>query len=80
MIFVKVLKNAETWDQEAEMIQRLRKCGASGDGGVGVAVVPGRHYGGIDGEKGWIRMLFAVKEEVMKEALERMEGVLRGES
>lgn len=67
MIFVRVLKTAETWEDEAAILKKLME--------GGVSVVPGKHYGGIDGQKGWIRMLFAVREDVMREAIGGVDGV-----
>lgn len=64
------MKNAEKWEEEAAMVKKLEV--------GGVSVVSGKHYGSIDGEKSWIRMLFAVQVDVMKEALGRMEKVLKG--
>lgn len=43
----------------------------------GVAVARGKKYFSMYGETGWIRMLFAVPEDVMREALTRIERVLK---
>lgn len=43
----------------------------------GVAVAGGKQYFSMYGETGWIRMLFAVPEDVMREALTRIEKVLK---
>ncbi|PQE18822.1 1-aminocyclopropane-1-carboxylate synthase 1 protein [Rutstroemia sp. NJR-2017a WRK4] len=68
LIFVRIAKNAQTFEEEAAVVGKLKESG--------VLVQPGKMWGGIDGEKGWVRFSFAVKEEVMRDALERMGRVL----
>lgn len=61
------LTHAETWDEEAEAINKLKS--------AGVLVSGGKAYHGPESEKGWARVLFAVEPEVLKEAIRRMETV-----
>ncbi|KAM3069257.1 hypothetical protein ACMFMG_010768 [Clarireedia jacksonii] len=68
LIFVRVAKDAQTWEEEAAVVDKIKESG--------VLVQPGKRWGGIDGEMGWVKMLFAVKEEVMREALARIGKVL----
>lgn len=67
LLFVKVLKNATNWEEEADMVERIKK--------GGVLVAPGKRYN-VDGEVGWIRLLFAVPEGIMREAIKRIGKVL----
>lgn len=64
-VFVNVVKNAETWEDEAKMIRRFAE--------YGVKVSPGREYVGEDGEKGWVRIGFSVPETMLREAISRIE-------
>ncbi|KAF2201388.1 1-aminocyclopropane-1-carboxylate synthase 7 [Delitschia confertaspora ATCC 74209] len=66
-VLARLAPNAETWDDEADMIMRFKR--------VGVLVSPGRAYHGPDGEKGWMRVLFSVQPDVLSGAIERMKGV-----
>jgi aspartate/methionine/tyrosine aminotransferase len=68
LIFARIAKDAQTWEEEAAVVGKLKESG--------VLVQPGKMWGGIDGEKGWVRFLFAVKKEVMRDALEKMRKVL----
>ncbi|TVY20174.1 putative aminotransferase aclI [Lachnellula arida] len=63
-VFVKVVKNAQTWEEEANVIRRFAE--------YGVKVSPGREYVGEDGEKGWARIGFSVPETMLREAISRM--------
>lgn len=64
------LADAGTWEDEAEMINRIKA--------AGVLVSSGKAYHGPEGEKGWARVLFAVDSDVLGEAIRRMESVLQG--
>ena len=66
MIFVKLEAGLNTWDEEAEAVRKLREI-------AGVKAIPGKAYGGVDGEKGWVRLAFAVEEGVMRKAVSKME-------
>jgi hypothetical protein len=35
-------------------------------------IAPGKNYGGIDGQVGWVRMSFSIPEEKLREGLERI--------
>lgn len=61
--------NPQTPEDEKAALAKLKD--------AGISVTPGMTYRGAYGEFGWGRMLFAVKREVMIEALARMKKVLR---
>ncbi|TVY87214.1 putative aminotransferase [Lachnellula willkommii] len=63
-VFVKVVKDAQTWEEEANVIRRFAE--------YGVKVSPGREYVGEDGEKGWARIGFSVPETMLRDAISRM--------
>jgi bifunctional pyridoxal-dependent enzyme with beta-cystathionase and maltose regulon repressor activities len=43
---------------------------------AGVVVSAGRNYHGIESEKAWVRLTFAVESRVLHEALTRLSGAL----
>jgi DNA-binding transcriptional MocR family regulator len=57
-------KNAQTWEEEAAVAKQLLE--------TGVMIAPGKNYGGIDGQVGWVRMSFSIPEEKLREGLERI--------
>lgn len=59
---------ATTWEEEAEVAGKLKE--------GGVLVSQGRAYHGPEGEKGWMRVGFAVETKMLEEALRRMDAVL----
>ncbi|KAF2468469.1 1-aminocyclopropane-1-carboxylate synthase 7 [Lindgomyces ingoldianus] len=63
-LFAKIAPMAKTWDEEEEVVSKLRASG--------VIVSAGRKYNVAETEIGWVRITFAVPEVVMKNALERM--------
>ena len=67
-IYAKLAKHAQTWEEEAEMITRLSS--------VGVMVVPGKSFGGVDGQTGWVRLGFSIPENKLKSGLEIIEKTL----
>lgn len=71
MLSVKVLKNATDWEEEADVMEKLEKSG--------VIVAPGKRCD-IDGEIGWVRILFAVPMDTMREAIKRIGNVLSNET
>jgi gliotoxin/aspirochlorine biosynthesis aminotransferase len=63
-LFAKLVPNAQTWDEEAEVIRRLAL--------KGVSVSAGRSYHGPEKEKGWIRLNFALPADELPNALEKL--------
>jgi len=47
---------------------------------AGVVVSSGRSYHGLESEKGWARVGFAVEPSQLEEAIRRMRGVMARES
>ena len=69
MVFAKLAKNAVTWQDNRDFVKKLRE--------KGVKVTPGRMFGGVKNEMGWVRITFSVPEEVLRNALSRIEKTLR---
>jgi hypothetical protein len=67
-LFAKLAK-ARNGAEEKAVFERLEREG-------GVRVGHGRFYKGVEGQFGWARIRFSVTTHVMRDALERMEGVL----
>ncbi|ROW17439.1 hypothetical protein VPNG_00941 [Cytospora leucostoma] len=67
-VFARLAPKAVTWEDEAATASKLRE--------AGVLVSEGRAYHGPEGEKGWMRVGFAVEEGQLREAVRRMRGVL----
>jgi hypothetical protein len=61
--FARLPKNAQTWEEEAAVAKQLLE--------AGLMIAPGKNYGGIDGQVGWVRMSFWIPEEKLREELER---------
>lgn len=66
-VFVRIAPQATTWEEEAEMADRLKA--------AGVVVSCGKAYHVPEKEKGWARMLFALEDEQLTEAIRRMKTV-----
>lgn len=64
-VFARVAQGAQSWEEEARAIACLKE--------AGVVLSPGKAYHIIGGEKGWARITFAVRTEVLQTALQRME-------
>lgn len=64
-VLARLAPNAQSWDDEAAVVQKLEQ--------AGVLVGSGRRYHVHD--KGWARVCFAVERAVLEEALRRMETV-----
>lgn len=64
-VFARLVKGAQTWEEETAVVERLRN-------DAGVLVSPGRAYHGVEGEKGWVRLTFAVPALLLTEGLRRM--------
>lgn len=67
-LFAKVAPDAETWDDEAKVIQHCKQ--------AGVSLSAGRSYHVPEVEKGWARINFAVQPGILEEALRRLSTVL----
>lgn len=64
-ILAKVVPNAETWEEEAAVVQAAQK--------VGVLIGSGARYH-VE-EKGWVRITFAVSKLELEEAINRLDAV-----
>ena len=67
-LLVKLAPHARTWEEEEAVIESIRQ--------AGVLVAGGRRF--HMPEKGWARICFAVEPIVLKEAVARIEGEIRG--
>ncbi|EEH33262.2 hypothetical protein PAAG_04315 [Paracoccidioides lutzii Pb01] len=67
-ILARLAPRAKTWEDESEMISRLKN--------AGVLVRGGGSYHGTDMEKGWVRISFALEEERLQECLRRIKVAL----
>ena len=66
-VFAQMAIDAQTWDDEADMVQKLKESG--------VLVSAGRAYHIPEADKGWMRIGFAVDKEILREAIARMGAV-----
>ena len=64
-VFTRLAPNARTWKEESDMVRRLKE--------VGVLVGPGKVYHTAEGDKGWVRLTFALKEDTLHRGLQRLE-------
>lgn len=67
-IFARIDRNAKSWEDEAMIIAKIRD--------AGVLVSPGKAYHGVEHEKGWARITFAVEPEELNHALKILQKVL----
>jgi len=67
-LFAKLAKNAQTWDEEMAFVKQLLH--------AGVMVAPGKNFGGVDGQIGWVRMSFSIPEKDLRVGLERISETL----
>ncbi|EEH42724.2 uncharacterized protein PADG_07544 [Paracoccidioides brasiliensis Pb18] len=67
-ILTRLAPRAKTWEDESEMITRLKNAGVLVRGGGG--------YHGTQMEKGWVRISFALEEERLQESLRRIKVAL----
>ena len=65
-ILVRLAPDAQSWDDEAAVVQEFQR--------AGVLVGSGQRY--HVQEKGWTRISFAVEKAVLEEAMRRMQTVL----
>lgn len=63
-VFARLRKGIENWDGEALMVQECKD--------AGVLVSAGRSYHGIETEKGWARITFAVEPSELRRGLDRL--------
>lgn len=63
-LFAKLAPDAQTWDDEAAVIQACKD--------AGVSVSAGKSYHGPESEKGWVRLNFAVPPDQLTEGLRRL--------
>ena len=68
-VFAKLAKGVRTWKEEEMVVERLKD--------NGVLVGSGRAFHGIEDEKGWIRVTFALPEDVLREGLKRVQSCLQ---
>lgn len=69
-VFARIAPKAQTWDEESAVVAKLKESG--------VLVSSGKAYHGPEGEKGWARVGFAVDEDTLDEAINRMKTVFVG--
>lgn len=67
-IFAQLAVGATSWEEEAELAGKLKE--------AGVLVSQGKAYHGPEGDKGWMRVGFAVEKDKLVEAVKRMDAVL----
>lgn len=67
-VFAKLGRDSTTWDEEALLVKLCKE--------AGVVVSAGRTYHGIESEKGWVRLTFAVEPEALREGLTRLSKAL----
>jgi DNA-binding transcriptional MocR family regulator len=67
-VFAKLGHEIATWDEESQLVARCKD--------AGVVVSAGRNYHGIDSEKGWVRLTFAVEAQALREGLTRLSKAL----
>ncbi|KAI0401575.1 1-aminocyclopropane-1-carboxylate synthase 7 [Xylaria palmicola] len=67
-VFARIAPNAETWEDEMDVVQSWKN--------AGVSVSPGRSYHVPDTAKGWTRINFALAPADLAEALRRVTLVL----
>ncbi|TVY17748.1 putative aminotransferase aclI [Lachnellula arida] len=67
-LFAKLAKSAQTWEDEMAFVKQLLH--------AGVMVAPGKNFGGVDGQIGWVRMSFSIPEEKLRLGLERIRETL----
>lgn len=67
-VLARLAPHAKTWAQESEVVAKLKA--------VGVLVSPGRSFHLRENQKGWCRIVIAVKPDILHEALRRMERAL----
>ncbi|KAJ9488957.1 hypothetical protein VN97_g4320 [Penicillium thymicola] len=64
-VFARLAPNATKWEEEAAMVRRLKE--------AGVLVGPGKIYHTAEGDKGWVRLTFALREDILQQGLQRLQ-------
>ncbi|KAL5364141.1 PLP-dependent transferase [Aspergillus floccosus] len=67
-VFAKLGKQIQSWDEETALVQKCKD--------AGVLISAGRSYHGIESEKGWARITFAVEPDTLQRGLERLSSAL----
>lgn len=68
-VFAKLAKGIRTWEEEAIAVERLKESG--------VLVGSGRAFHGMEGEKGWMRLTFALPEDMLRVGLKKVQSCLQ---
>ncbi|MCJ1271570.1 hypothetical protein MMC22_011472 [Lobaria immixta] len=68
-VFAKLAKEIRTWEEEAIAVERLKESG--------VLVGSGRAFHVMEGEKGWMRMTFALPEDMLRAGLKKVQSCLQ---
>ena len=68
-MMARLAPGAQTWEDEAKACQKYAE--------AGVVLAPGRRYHMTDDQKGWMRILFAVDEQRLNAAMERIAPVYK---
>jgi gliotoxin/aspirochlorine biosynthesis aminotransferase len=63
-VFARIAPNADTWEDEVTAIDACKE--------AGVVVSSGKGYHVVEKEKGWARLTFAIKRDLLDEALRRL--------
>lgn len=63
-VLARLAPSAQTWDDEMQVVQACKQ--------AGVSISGGRAYHFPEGEKGWVRLNFALPPEMLAEALRRL--------
>lgn len=66
-VLARLAPHAATWDEEILALRAYMQ--------AGVAIVPGRAYHMPEGQKGWMRVTFAVSNEDLAEGIRRIKKV-----
>lgn len=67
-LFCRIAGKLQTWEDETDFMTRCQS--------KGVSISAGRSYHGVDDEKGWARINFAIKPDDLNEALVRLSTVM----
>lgn len=63
-VFARIVPNAITWEDEAAAVASCKN--------AGVIVSSGKGYHVVEREKGWARLTFAIRRDLLDEALRRL--------
>jgi gliotoxin/aspirochlorine biosynthesis aminotransferase len=68
-VFAKLRNKVTDWEEEMALVKLVEDSG--------VIVSPGKRFDGASEEKGWVRITFAVPQDVLEEAIRRIETCIR---